>query len=82
MDVLALNIFIERLQEIMKLIVENTKRMEIVVSEVRSSVQTSNDNVAELSVVTEELAATREEVGSSSNIINGNVVPIAGGERS
>lgn len=69
----AMNLFVEKLQEIMKLIVGNTKRMEVVVSEVRGSVQTSNDNVSELSVVTEELAATMEEVGSSANIINGNV---------
>ena len=69
----AMNVFIEKLQEIMKLIVGNTKRMETVVKEVRGSVQTSNDNVSELSVVTEQLAATMQEVGSSSNIINGNV---------
>ncbi len=69
----AMNVFIEKLQEIMKLIVGNTKRMETVVKEVRGSVRTSNDNVSELSVVTEQLAATMQEVGSSSNIINGNV---------
>ena len=68
----AMNVFIERLQEIMKLIVGNTQRMEVVVSEVRSSIQTSDDSVADLSAVTEELAATMEEVGGSANIINGN----------
>ena len=69
----AMNVFIENLQEIMKLIVGNTNRMEVVVSEVRGSIQTSNDSVSELSAVTQELSATMEEIGSSSNIINGNV---------
>lgn len=69
----AMNLFIERLQGIMKLIVENTQHMEAVVSEVRGSVQTSNDNVSDLSAMTEELSATMEEIGSSANIINGNI---------
>ena len=68
----AMNVFMERLQEIMKLIVGNTQRMEIVVSEVRSSIRTSDDSVSDLSAVTEELSATMQEVGSSANIINGN----------
>ncbi len=74
----AMNVFIEKLQEIMKLIVGNTNRMEVVVSEVRGSIQTSNDSVSELSAVTQELSATMEEVGSSSNIINGNVEAVRG----
>lgn len=68
----AMNVFVERLQEIMKLIVGNTERMEVVVSEVRGSIRTSDDSVADLSAVTEELAATMDEVGNSANIINGN----------
>ena len=68
----AINIFMERLQEIMKLIVGNTQRMEVVVSEVRSSIRTSDDSVSDLSAVTEELAATMQEVGGSAGIINGN----------
>ncbi len=74
----AMNVFIEKLQEIMKLIVGNTNRMEVVVSEVRGSIQTSNDSVSELSAVTQELSATMEEVGSSSNIINGSVEAVRG----
>ncbi len=72
----AMNVYIEKLQEIMKLIVGNTKRMEVVVTEVRGSVQTSNDNVSDLSAMTEELSATMEEIGSSANIINGNIESI------
>lgn len=74
----AMNVFIEKLQEIMKLIVGNTNRMEVVVSEVRGSIQTSNDSASELSAVTQELSATMEEVGSSSNIINGSVEAVRG----
>ena len=72
----AMNIYIEKLQEIMKLIVGNTKRMEVVVTEVRGSVQTSNDNVSDLSAMTEELSATMDEIGTSANIINGNIESI------
>ncbi len=68
----AMNIFISRLQEIMKLIVQNTNHMEVVVSEVRGSIRTSNDNAADLSAVTEELSATMQEIGYSANVINGN----------
>lgn len=69
----AMNIFIEKLQDIMTLIVGNVNKMEVIVSQVRNSVVTSNDSVSDLSAVTEELSATMEEVGSSANIISGNV---------
>ena len=68
----AMNMFMNRLQEIMKLIVGNTQRMEVVVTEVRNSIKTSDDSVSDLSAVTEELAATMQEVGGSAGIINGN----------
>lgn len=68
----AINLFIAKLQEIMRLVVGNAKRMDEVVSEVRSSVLTSNDNVSDLSAVTEELAATMQEVDFSAKSIKGN----------
>ncbi len=68
----VINLFIAKLQEIMKLVVGNAKRMDEVVSEVRSSVLTSNDNVSDLSAVTEELAATMQEVDFSAKSIKGN----------
>ncbi len=68
----AINLFIAKLQEIMKLVVGNAKRMDEVVNEVRSSVLTSNDNVSDLSAVTEELAATMQEVDGSAKSIKGN----------
>ena len=67
------NTFMDKLQEILKLIIENSNKIEKVVNEVQISVHTSNDNAADLSAVTEELAATMEEVGNSATAINKNV---------
>ena len=64
--------FIAKLQEIMKLIVENTNKMDEVVTEVQERVRNSNDSAADLSAVTEELSATMQEVGNSATVINRN----------
>lgn len=68
----AMNMFIAKLQEIMKLIVENTNKMDEVVTEVQERVRNSNDSAADLSAVTEELSATMQEVGNSATVINRN----------
>lgn len=68
----GINIFMEKLQGIMKMIIENSKRLEEVVSEVQQSVITSNDSASDLSAVTEELSATMQEVGHSATVINQN----------
>lgn len=67
------NTFMDKLQGILKLIIENSNKIETVVNEVQDSVHTSNDNAADLSAVTQELAATMEEVGNSATAINRNV---------
>ena len=67
------NTFMDKLQNILKLIIENTNEMRVVVDEVQESVRTSNDSASDLSAVTEELAATMTEVGDSSGTINQNV---------
>ena len=67
------NTFMDKLQSILKLIIENTNEMRIVVTEVQESVRTSNDSASDLSAVTEELAATMQEVGNSAGAINKNV---------
>lgn len=67
------NIFMDKQQNILKLIIENTKEMRVVVDEVQDSVRTSNDSASDLSAVTEELAATMTEVGTSAGAININV---------
>lgn len=72
----GINTFIDKLQEILKMIIENTRSMESVVSGVQKSVQTSNDSASDLSAVTEQLAATMSEVGVSAGIINQNAAAI------
>ena len=68
----AMNMFIEKLQEIMKLLVDNTNKMDVVVTEVQERVRNSNDSASDLSAVTEELSATMQEIGNSATIINRN----------
>ena len=68
----GINLFMDKLQEILKLIIENTNYMENVVAEVDGSVVKSNDSASDLSVMTEELSATMQDVGLSVNTINDN----------
>lgn len=68
----GINTFITKLQEIMRMIIENTQKMESVVGEVLGSVRTSNDSASDLSALTEELAATMQEVANSVSTINKN----------
>lgn len=68
----GINLFMDKLQEILKLIIENTNYMENVVAEVDGSVAKSNDSASDLSAMTEELSATMQDVGLSVNTINDN----------
>lgn len=68
----GINMFIDTLQGIMKMIIENTNEMKNIVDEVQDNVRVSNDSVSDLSSVSEELAATMEEIGSSADVINSN----------
>ncbi|NLL92873.1 MAG: methyl-accepting chemotaxis protein [Clostridiales bacterium] len=70
------NIFMDKLQTILKMIIENTRHMETVVAEVQESVITSNESASDLSAVTEELAATMQEVGNSAGDINENTISV------
>ena len=81
----GINTFMEKLQNIMKLIIINSQKLEAVVGEVQQDLHTSNDSAADLSAVTEELSATMQEIGESASVINQNaeavlekVVEIAG----
>ena len=62
-----------KLQQILRIIIHNSQRMDQVVSEVLSSVRTSNDNVSGLSILTENLLSTMEEVSRSTNAIEQSV---------
>lgn len=68
----GINLFMDKLREILKLIIENTNYMENVVAEVDGSVVKSNDSASDLSAMTEELSATMQDVGLSVNTINDN----------
>ena len=68
----GINTFMSKLQSIMKMIIENSRKLEDVVMEVQESVQTSNDSASDLSAVTQELSATMQEVEHSATIINQN----------
>lgn len=66
----GINVFMDKLQDIFKMITSNSQKMEEVVNEVRDSVVTSNNSVADLSAMTEELSATMEEMSSNAIVIN------------
>ena len=73
----GINTFMEKLQSIFGVIVTNSDKMDTVVSEVLSSVKTSNESAADLSAVTEELAATMQEVSNSATTINNNAEAVS-----
>ena len=68
----GINVFMEKMQDILKLIVDNSRKMDVVVGEVRDSVVTSNNSVADLSALTKELSATMEEMSANASLINSN----------
>ncbi len=68
----GINTFMEKLQSIMKMIIENSRKLEAVVNNVQESVRTSNDSASDLSAMTQELSATMQEIGNSASIINNN----------
>ncbi|MBO5459354.1 MAG: methyl-accepting chemotaxis protein [Lachnospira sp.] len=68
----GINTFMEKLQQILRMIAQNSQKMDVVVNQVLDSVRTSNDNASDLSAMTEELAATMQEVSNSAGIINKN----------
>lgn len=66
----GINVFMEKLQSIFKMITSNSVKMEEVVNDVRDSIITSNGSVADLSAMTEELTATMQEMSHSASVIN------------
>lgn len=66
----GINIFVEKLQDILRIISDNSQRMEAVVGEVLGSVGTSTNSVSDLSALTQELTATMEEMSSNATLIN------------
>lgn len=73
----GINAFIEKLQNILKMVTDTSVQMNEIAEEVTTSLEKSNTNVTELSAVTQELSATMTEVGRNAGIINGSVVSVS-----
>ncbi len=68
----GINVFMEKLQNIFSILINNSQKMDSVVSEVLESVKTSNSSVSEISALADELSATMESVANSAQTINEN----------
>ena len=68
----GINEFISKLQKIFLTLTDNTERIDVVVKSVTESVVTSNDNMTDLSALTEELSATMQDVSNNVDKINDN----------
>lgn len=66
----GINAFIERLQNILRTVTNSSQKMNGIAGEVSESLDKSNGSVAELTAVTEQLAATMSEVERNAVLIN------------
>ena len=66
----GINAFIERLQNILRMVTNSSQQMNGIAGEVSESLEKSNSSVMELTAVTEELATTMTEVGRNAGLIN------------
>ena len=74
----GINAFIERLQNILRMVTNSSQQMNGIAGEVSESLVKSNGSVMELTAVTEELAATMTEVGRNAGLINENATSVQG----
>ncbi len=74
----GINAFIERLQNILRMVTNSSQQMNGIAGEVSESLEKSNSSVMELTAVTEELAATMTEVGRNAGLINENATSVRG----
>lgn len=75
---IAINHFIETLQNIMSNIISNSNVLDGVVGNVASSVAASSDNANDISAIMEELSATMEEVSATTNSVSENTTAAEG----
>ena len=66
----GINAFIERLQNILRMVTNSSQQMNGIAGEVSESLEKSNSSVMELTAVTEELATTMTEIGRNAGLIN------------
>lgn len=72
----GINVFMEKLQNIFKILTDNTQTMDEVVNEVLNSVHTSNESVSDMSALTEELTASMEQMSMNAETINHNTTAV------
>ena len=73
----GINSFLEKLQNIFRMVSDSSVKMDHIASEISDSVITSNNSVSDLSALTEELAATMTEVGRNATTINENAASVS-----
>lgn len=73
----GINAFIEKLQNIFRMVSESSNKMDHTANKISESVITSNNSVNDLSALTEELAATMTEVGRNASTINENAASVS-----
>lgn len=73
----TINSFIETLQNILNVIIDKSKTLDIVVGSVNTSVKESGANVTDLSAVSEELSATMQEVETNTVKVKDNIESIS-----
>ena len=66
----GINAFIERVQNILRMVTSSSRQMNGIAGEVSESLEKSNGSMTELTAVTEELAATMTEVSRNVGLIN------------
>lgn len=72
----GINVFMEKLQNIFKILTNNTQTMDEVVNEVLDSVHASNESVTDMSALTEELTASMEQMSANAETINRNTAAV------
>lgn len=73
----GINVFLEKLQNIFRLLTENSKKMDNVVSKVLDNVKTSNNSVSEMSAFTQQLSSAMESVSDHSQTIHQNAESVS-----
>lgn len=68
----GINMFLEKLQHIFGILKKDADQMDIVVTDVFNSVNTSNEGATELSALTEELSAAMQQVSNNLTMISDN----------
>ena len=72
----GINAFIEKLQNILKMVTQSSVELNTIGEDVTASMSMANNSVADLSAMTEELAATMEGIGQNAVLINENAISV------